>query len=517
MIRNVRLNQVSKHFPGGITACEDVTVEAASGEVHAVLGENGAGKTTLMRMLAGLVRPDSGAIELDGRPVGFRNPSSAKRHGVGMVHQHFSLVSALTVGENLALSHTRRGFGHWPRSWNRHIKAKATQLGFDIRPDAYVRDISLGEQQRVEIFRLIVEGASVLILDEPTSILAPQEADILFNHVRRFADAGHIVFLVTHKIHHMRRLADHVSILRRGKLVATHRARDLDDEQLAQLMVGEAFEAALKTECARPRVAHGRLLLKVTDLSTPPRHCPRGLQSASFELRSGEILGVGGISGNGQDELIAAITRSIKSKGEVQFEGQNSDKFERQSVGFIPADRTKTGVAATLSLEENLALLRFRQRPFSKRGLLCRRAMRDHARSMIDAYDIRPSAPAAAVRTFSGGNIQKILLARELEGESGVLFAVNPTSGLDMATVQLVHRQLLQKAKQGAGILLVSEDLDELFLLCDRLMILRHGKIQGIFPTASVTKNKAGMLMTGGPSQPIEAAAKKVNQAVGHV
>lgn len=516
MIRHVRLNQVSKHFPDGITACQGVTVEATTGEVHAVLGENGAGKTTLMRMLAGLVRPDAGAIELDERPVLFRSPRDAKRHGVGMVHQHFSLVPALTVGENLALSRTRHGFWHWPRTWNRFLKEKAKELGFDIRADSEVRNLSLGEQQRVEIFRLIVEGANVLILDEPTSILAPQEAEILFSHIRRFAAAGHIVFLVTHKIHHVRRLAHRVSVLRRGKLVATHRTADLDDEQLAQLMVGEAFEAALRTSYPRANVGQRRPLLKVTELSTPPMHCPRGLQGASFDLRSGEILGVGGISGNGQDELIAALTRSIKSKGEVRYYGHASERFERQSVGFIPADRTRTGVATALSLEENLALLRFRQKPFSRRGLLCHQGMRDHAREMIAAYDIRPAAPTAVVRTFSGGNIQKILLAREFEGESRVFLAVNPTSGLDLATVQFVHRQLIQKVERGAGVLLVSEDLDELFLLCDRLMIMRAGKVQGILQTAEATKNQAGFLMSGRRMQPTEVASLPAEQAVEH-
>ena len=489
---NVRLQNITKRFPGGVLANQGVTCEAKRGEIHAILGENGAGKTTLMKILAGFHTPDAGQIEIDGKEMAFQSPKDAKMAGVGMVHQHFSLVPALTVAENLALSSADTPFFLKPKQWEQRLTDSAGRLGFDIRPDARVSKLSMGERQRVEIFRLLLEGAKVLVLDEPTSILAPKEAERLFVHLREFAESGHTIFLVTHKIDHVKAIADRVTVLRRGQVVATEEAAELDEADLAELMVGRPFELNAPDRPNRHNVSEDEIALEVQDLSVAPISCAAGLTDVSLKLRPGEILGVAGISSNGQDELIAALTGTAKFDGEIHL-----PETQDHQIGFIPGDRRGVGVALPLSVEENLNLRDFQRDGFSFGPLLNKPRLKAEAREKIETFGIRPADPNIETSTLSGGNIQKILLARELVNQPDLILAVNPTAGLDIATVDFVHREIARQANEGAGVLLVSEDLDELLALCDRILVLFTGRVAGRFDADLEARNQIGLAMSG--------------------
>lgn len=500
MQSSVYLHKITKRFPGGVVANRDVSCEVRGGEIHAILGENGAGKTTLMRVLAGFYQPDAGSIEIDGRPVHFSNPRDAKLSGIGMVHQHFSLVPNLTVAENLALSATDTPFVLKPKRWAKYLSGAAQELGLEIRPDAYVRQLSIGERQRVEIFRLILEGAKILILDEPTSILAPQEAEHLFKHLKRFAKLGHIILLVTHKINHVKEITDRVTILRDGYVVATGKTGDMTETELAGLMVGQSLQwHAVRA----PRdISTNRVVLEARGLTVKPLSSYHGLNNVSFKLRAGEILGVAGISGNGQDELVAAITGMSKYEGEILL----GEEFtaSRDAIGYIPADRVGVGVAPSLSVQDNLVLKDYARPPFSFGPLLRMPKLRASARQMITEFDVRPPAPDKQTSVLSGGNIQKVILARELSHRPSLIVAVTPTAGLDVGTVHFVHREIVTRAEEGAGVLLVSEDLDELFTLCDRILVLYAGRLVADVDSDPGQMKGIGLMMSGlrGSAQP---------------
>lgn len=493
MQSSVYLHKITKRFTGGVIANRDVSCEVHGGEIHAILGENGAGKTTLMRVLAGFYQPDAGSIEIDGRQVYFSNPRDAKLAGVGMVHQHFSLVPALTVAENLALSTTNTPFLLKPKRWIKHLTEAAQRLGLEIRPEAYVRQLSIGERQRVEIFRLILEGAKILILDEPTSILAPQEAEHLFKHLKRFAKLGHIILLVTHKINHVKDIADRVTILRDGHVVATGKTEDMTETELAELMVGYSLQ--WKPDRTLKDVSTNRVILEARDLTVKPLSSYHGLNEVSFKLRAGEILGVAGISGNGQDELVAAITGMSSYEGEIRFGEEFAASWAE--IGYIPADRVGVGVALSLSVQDNLMLNDYSQSPFSFGPLLRTPKLKAAARQMISEFDVRPADPDKRTSMLSGGNIQKIILARELSHRPGLIVAVTPTAGLDVGTLSFVHHEIVKCAEGGAGVLLVSEDLDELLALCDRILVIYAGRLVATVDKDSENLKGIGLMMSG--------------------
>ena len=489
---SVRLQNITRRFPGGVVANQDVTCEAKRGEIHAILGENGAGKTTLMKILAGFHTPNTGRIEIDNQEVVFHSPKDAKLAGIGMVHQHFSLVPALTVGENLALGSPDTPFFLKPKQWNQQLMDSAEAFGFDIRPNVPVSQLSMGERQRVEIFRLLLEGAQILILDEPTSILAPKEAERLFAHLHEFAESGHTIFLVTHKIDHVKAIADRVTVLRHGQVVATQEAAGLSEADLAELMVGRSFELNAPDRPEGSDLSENELVLNVQELTVPSISCPFGLTDVSFKLRAGEILGIAGISSNGQDELVAALTEAVKFDGEIHF-----PQPQDHSIGFIPGDRRGVGVALPLTVGENLNLRNFQRGDFSSGLLLDKTQLESEAKKKIEAFGIQPADPNIETSTLSGGNIQKILLARELTNQPDMIVAVNPTAGLDIATVDFVHREITRQADEGAGVLLVSEDLDELLVLCDRILVIFQGHIVGTFDASLDVRNSIGLAMSG--------------------
>lgn len=495
-IISVRLHSITKRFPGGVIANQEISCEAVSGEIHAILGENGAGKTTLMRVLAGYYQPDEGSIEIDGQRVEFRNPKDARLAGVGMVYQHFSLIPALTVAENLALGSLAAPFLLKPRLWRDHLIESARRLRMDVRPDEYVWQLSTGERQRVEIFRLILEGARILILDEPTSILAPQEAERLFEHLRGFAETGHIILLVTHKVEHVMAITDRVTILRQGRVIETKKTSELTAQQLANLMIGKAFQPSFPRRVAKDLVRN-EVILDVRGLSVKPMSCPYGLKDLSFELRRGEILGVAGISGNGQDELVAALTGTTGYSGVIHQSGEEDTRLSKNKFGYIPAERMGVGVAPSLSLQDNLSLREYAKPPFSLGPLLQSGRLEVAARQKISDFAIRPNKPDIKISLLSGGNIQKAILARELANRPDLLIAVSPTAGLDVGTVDFVHSKFAKYAEQGTGILIISEDLDELISLCDRLIVLYAGRLMGEVEPRDAEQNDIGLLMSG--------------------
>jgi len=484
----VHLRQVSKRY-GSIVANDEATCAAFAGEVHAVLGENGAGKTTLMRILAGLEQPDSGVIEIDGHAASFRGPRDAMKAGIGMVHQHLSLIPALTVAENLALSGRDHSILYSPKEWRRKIIDKALATGFSIRPDSPVWQLSMGERQRVEVFRLVLQGARILVLDEPTSILSPQEAEQLFEQLKRFAAAGHAILFITHKVRQVKAVADRVTILRRGRVVNTAEAAELDENDLATLMVGTADSLMFAGRSAQTR-SRGKTLLSLEAIDVQPIVSADGIRSASLELHAGEILGVAGVSGSGQDEMVAAVTGFAGHRGTITWASQATTR------AYIPADRVGVGVAMSLPLADNLSFRNAAQPGYTSGPVLLKNRLATAANLMIEEYAIR-GALDSPVATLSGGNIQKAVIARELSRNPSVIIAENPTAGLDIATTRFVQAELAKRADLGAGILLVSEDLDELFALCDRIVVLHEGRIAGTFPTTPEYLPSIAAAMTG--------------------
>jgi len=512
---SVSLCNITKQY-GRLLANDNINIDAQSGDVHAILGENGAGKTTLMKVLAGNIIPNSGYIELDGERRTFRNPRVAVRAGIGMVHQHFALVPALTVQENLALGWKNGSFVFNSRRWRKQLLHHAKRIGIEIKPEVPVWQLSLGERQRLEVFRLIMEGARILILDEPTSILAPHEAENLFGHIRRFANAGHAIFLVSHKIKHVMAIANRITVLRRGKLVATGKANQFSERKLAELMVGGQRSCnentnVQKDDSSTP-VKLGKPVLKVSGLSVAPLSCLKGLRGIDFQIRPGEILGVAGVSGNGQDEMVAALVGLKDYEGIVKFDGSDGKTFSRQQLAFVPADRINVGVAASLNLRDNLALLNYAEKKFLYGPFLRSKRIDAYARDRIRRFDIRPAKLSTEARLLSGGNIQKAILSRELDGDPSVILTVNPTAGLDIVTVEFVHRELRRQAQRGAGVLVVSEDLDELLEICDRLIVLFEGQCVGSFDTSLVDRHELGLLMSRGVSQKENDECDTVNK-----
>jgi len=492
MQSSIYLRNITKRFPGGVVANRDISCEMQAGEIHAILGENGAGKTTLMKVLAGFYHPDEGTIEINGNRVNFASPRDAKLAGIGMVYQHFSLVPALTVAENLALSARDMPFLLKPKNWTKHLTESAQRLGLEIRPEAYVWQLSVGARQRVELFRLILEGAKFLILDEPTSILAPQEAEHLFEHLQEFAKLGHTILLVTHKIRHVKAIADSVTILRDGYVVATGKTNEMTETELADLMVGQSFQ--WQPDRTLRAASGSETILEVRNLTVKPLYSYHGLNNISFELRAGEILGIAGISGNGQDELVEAITGMSKYTGEIRLAEQTTDWAD---IGYIPADRMSVGVAPTLSVQDNLSLRDYARPPFSLGPFLRTSKLKVAAQQSITDFDIRPADPSKQTALLSGGNIQKVVIAREFAHQPRLIIAVTPTAGLDIGTVAFVEREISRHAADGAGVLLVSEDLDELIALCDRILVLYAGQLVAIVNNNVEELKDIGMMMNG--------------------
>ncbi len=490
-----------------MVANDHVDFDAAEGEVHALLGENGAGKTTLSKMLTGLYRPDEGEIVLFGRTVEFSSPRDALDAGIAMVHQHFKLVSPFTVAENVVLGDQRdvgRSFLLRQRAIESRVEELSRRYGLAVDPRARIWQLSVGEQQRVEILKALYQDARILILDEPTAVLTPQEAEALFETIRAMAADGRTVIFISHKLHEVKAVADRVTVLRRGKSVATVPAADATPRSLAALMVGRELETGRRSTERGPT---GEAVLELDGVWADGDRGVAAVKDVSLTIRGGEIVGVAGVAGNGQRELAETIVgmRPV-TRGAVQVCGRRlsgGDPREAISAGvaYVPEDRLGTGVAPGLSIASNIVLKAYRRSPVSSGPMLRFGRIRDLARGVIDRYDVRTSGPNVPAWQLSGGNLQKVVLAREFSGDPAVLVAASPTRGLDVAGIETVHSYLRDAASTGVGVLLISEDLDEILAIADRVAVMYEGTVVGERDAGTATVEELGLMMAGAGSE----------------
>jgi ABC-type uncharacterized transport system ATPase subunit len=493
---------ITKRFPG-VLANDRVDFEATAGEVHALLGENGAGKSTLSNILTGLYRPDEGTIGLYGEPARFDSPSDAIDAGIGMVHQHFRLVPPFTVAENIILGEHRpeaRSFVVRPRRIERDVAGLGERYGVAVDPRARVWQLSVGEQQRVEILKALYREARILILDEPTAVLTPQEAESLFVTLRRMAEEGRTVIFISHKLHEVKAVADRVTVLRGGRAVATVAAAGATPRELATLMVGREVELAKRVD--RPSPPGEGAALSVDGLCVAGDRGEEAVRDLTLAVREGEIAGVAGVAGNGQRELAEAITgmRPVSS-GSVSVYSRRLRSGDPRTaiaagIAHVPEDRLGTGVASGLSIAENSVLKSYRS--ISHGPLLNWNMIRNVARDLIRRYGVATPGPQLRARDLSGGNLQKLVLGREFSANPRVLIAASPTRGLDVGAIEAVHAYLREAAGQGVAVLLISEDLDEIRALADRVVVIYEGQLTGEFDPATATIEEIGLAMAGG-------------------
>jgi len=495
----VELRGIVKRFPG-VVANNGVDFALATGEVHALLGENGAGKSTLMNILDGLYQPDAGEILLDGRSVAFRSPRDAIAAGLGMVHQHFTLVASMTVTENVIIGLDRPRFRLDLGRYDSEIGRLAEAHGLSVDPRARVWQLSVGERQRVEILKVLYRGARVLIMDEPTAVLAPLEIDDLFRTLRSMTAAGRSVVFISHKLGEVLAIADRITVMRRGKVTAASLpAAGATQAQLATLMVGREILESLE----RTPMPPGDTVLALEQVEADGDKGVPALRGVSLEVRAGEIVGIAAVAGNGQSELAEVITGLRPCRGRVLVGGEDIAnrpvrKAIQRGVAHVPEDRTGVGTAPNLSLVDNLIMKRYRAAPIGHGWTIDMGAARAAAGQLKDGYDISAPSIETQARLLSGGNIQRLILAREIESEPRLMIAVQPTRGLDVGAVELAHRLLLERRAAGAAILLISEDLDEILALSDRVAVLYEGRIAGIAETGETDIAQIGLLMTGG-------------------
>jgi general nucleoside transport system ATP-binding protein len=496
----LELRGITKRFPG-VVANDSVDFDLARGEVHALLGENGAGKSTLMNVVYGLYRADEGELEIKGEPVSFHSPKHAIEHGIGMVHQHFMLIPVMTVAENIVLATepTRGGVLLDYEEAASRVAQLARTFQFAIDPHARVQDITVGQQQRVEILKALYRSADILILDEPTAVLTPQEAMELFEILRRLTQEGMSVIFISHKLNEVLEIADRVTVLRRGKKVATVSRAGTTEEELARLMVGR--EVLLRVE--KPPADPGQTLLKVESLSVLDDRGLEAVRGISLDVREREIVGIAGVDGNGQTELIDALTGLRRpASGRVLVAGSDvtgatAGKVLDLGLGHIPEDRQRRGLVLEFTLAENIALHDYDKPPNSRLGWLWPRRLIARARRLLREFDVRGGGPQSRASALSGGNQQKVVIAREVARDPRVLVAAQPTRGLDVGAIEYVHRRLIDARDQGRAVLLVSLELDEILSLSDRILVLYEGQIAGEYGP-EVTEEELGLAMTGG-------------------
>ena len=495
----LELRGITKRF-GDFTANDAIDLVIEPGTVHALLGENGAGKSTLMNVLFGLYDPDEGEILIDDQPVKFAGPGDAMAAGIAMVHQHFMLVHPFTVAENVMLGHEQIS-GPFrllnidaAREKVREISAR---FGFNVDPDAVVEDLSVGAQQRVEIIKALSQRAEVLILDEPTAVLTPQETDELLEIVRQLRESGTAIVLITHKLREVQAIADSITVIRRGKVVGTA-LPTASQEELASLMVGRAVIMKVDKAPATP----GEVMLTVDDLSVIDDLGIVQLRGVSFDVRAGEILAIAGVQGNGQTELTESLIGAVKPvSGKAVLDGKEITGLGIKAVlesgiGFVPEDRTEDGLVATFTIANNLILDLYDTEPYSKSGVLKPKVVEEKAKEHAEQFDIRTPSVFNTAGSLSGGNQQKVVLARELSRPLKLLIASNPTRGLDVGSIEFVHKRIIQERDAGAAVIIVSAELDEVVALADRIAVMYHGEIVGIVPP-DTSRETLGLMMAG--------------------
>ena len=496
----IEMLHITKEFPG-IIANDDITLQLRKGEIHALLGENGAGKSTLMSVLFGLYQPEAGEIRKNGQVVRINDPNDATALGIGMVHQHFQLIDVFTVLDNIILGAetTKLGFLQ-KKEARKKVEALSKKYGLEVDLDAKVEDITVGMQQRVEILKMLYRDNEILIFDEPTAVLTPQEIEELMATMKEFAREGKSILFISHKLNEIMEVADRVTVLRKGKYVGTVNTCDTDKQSLSNMMVGRPVQLEVVKDEARP----GETVLKVEHLSVPSHtHKKDAVHDVSFEARAGEILCIAGIDGNGQTELVYGLTGLEKcSGGTVTLCGHDIShatiRQRGENMSHIPEDRHKHGLVLDFTLEQNLVLQRFREPRFQHMGFIKPAAVREYADRLIEQYDVRSGqGPVTVARSMSGGNQQKAIIAREVDREKPLIVAVQPTRGLDVGAIEYIHSQLVAERDKGRAVLLVSLELDEVMSLSDRILVMYEGEIVGELDPKATTVQELGLYMAG--------------------
>ena len=496
----IEMREITKVF-GEFVANDKINLELRKGEIHALLGENGAGKSTLMNMLAGLLEPTSGEIVVNGQVVKLDSPSKAASLGIGMVHQHFMLVEAFTVAENIILGSelTKNGVLDIARA-TREINELSERYGLAVDPSAKVADISVGAQQRVEILKTLYRGADILIFDEPTAVLTPSEIDELMAIMKNLVKEGKSIILITHKLDEIRAVSDRVTVIRRGKSIETVEIAGATNADLAEMMVGRSVSFKTEKQPAQPK----EVVLSIQDLVVKENRGVPAVKNLSLDVRAGEIVGIAGIDGNGQSELIQAITglRKIES-GSVELKGQSivglhPRQITEMSVGHVPEDRHRDGLVLEMMISENIALQTYYKEPLSKKGILNYTNIIGYAKQLMQEFDVRAASEIVPASALSGGNQQKAIIAREVDRNPDLLIVSQPTRGLDVGAIEYIHKRLIQERDNGKAVLVVSFELDEILNVSDRIAVIHDGKIQGIVTPETTNKQELGVLMAGG-------------------
>ncbi|BFH64672.1 ABC transporter ATP-binding protein [Paenibacillus azoreducens] len=496
----VELKQITKRFPG-IVANDSISLKLHKGEIHALLGENGAGKSTLMNIVFGLYQPDEGSIEINGKPVIIDSPNKAIDLGIGMVHQHFKLVQPFTVTENIVLGMEPKTMGiqlDYKTSVAK-IKKLSDQYGLKVNPNAKIQDISVGMQQRVEILKTLYRGADILIFDEPTAVLTPQEISDLMGIMRRLVEEGKSIILITHKLKEIMQISDTVTIIRRGKVIDTLKTSETNPNELAEKMVGRNVSFKVDKQPASPQ----QTVLEVKNLTMKNKDGIGVLNGLNLNVRAGEILGIAGVDGNGQSELIEALTGLAHvDSGIIELNGKDiTNKSPRQitesGVSHIPEDRHKHGLVLDFSMSENMVLETYYQAPYNKSGFLNKKAIDTQAKRLIEEFDVRTPSIETKARSLSGGNQQKAIIAREIDKNPDLLIAAQPTRGLDVGAIEFVQKQLVAQRDQGKAVLLISFELDEILNVSDRIAVIYEGQIVGVVLPEETNDQELGLMMAG--------------------
>ncbi|CVT46450.1 ABC transporter ATP-binding protein [Streptococcus pneumoniae] len=496
----IEMRDITKVF-GGFVANDKTNLHLRKGEIHALLGENGAGKSTLMNMLAGLLEPTSGEIAVNGQVVNLDSPSKAASLGIGMVHQHFMLVEAFTVAENIILGSelTKNGVLDIAGA-SKEIKALSERYGLAVDPSAKVADISVGAQQRVEILKTLYRGADILIFDEPTAVLTPSEIDELMAIMKNLVKEGKSIILITHKLDEIRAVSDRVTVIRRGKSIETVEIAGATNADLAEMMVGRSVSFKTEKQASKPK----EVVLSIKDLVVNENRGVPAVKNLSLDVRAGEIVGIAGIDGNGQSELIQAITglRKVES-GSIELKGDSivglhPRQITELSVGHVPEDRHRDGLILEMMISENIALQTYYKEPHSKNGILNYSNITSYAKKLMEEFDVRAASELVPAAALSGGNQQKAIIAREIDRDPDLLIVSQPTRGLDVGAIEYIHKRLIEERDNGKAVLVVSFELDEILNVSDRIAVIHDGKIQGIVSPETTNKQELGVLMAGG-------------------
>ncbi|MDT3414956.1 simple sugar transport system ATP-binding protein [Brevibacillus aydinogluensis] len=496
----VEMRGITKRFPG-IVANDNINLVVKKGEIHALLGENGAGKSTLMNILFGLYQPDEGEILINGKPVNITSPNVANDLGIGMVHQHFMLVETFTVTENIVLGNEpKNGLKIDIRRAEKEVEELSRKYGLKVDPTAKIADISVGMQQRVEILKTLYRGADILIFDEPTAVLTPQEIQELIEIMHNLVKEGKTIILITHKLKEIMAVCDAVTIIRRGKVIDSVAVKDTNPDELAAKMVGREVTFKVDKKPPQPK----EVILSVENVTAMGNRGVNALNGISFEVRAGEILGIAGVDGNGQSELIEVLTGLRKaSGGRVLLKGQDiTNRLPREiseaGLSHIPEDRHKRGLVLDFTMSENMVLETYFHPRFNKNGFLDYAAIDKHASKLIEEFDVRTPSIHTKARALSGGNQQKAIIAREVDKDPDLLIAAQPTRGLDVGAIEFIHKRLVEQRDKGKAVLLISLELDEVINVSDRIAVIYEGQIVGIVDAKSTTEQELGLMMSGG-------------------